>query len=254
MTISIVGSGNVAFTLCRLFYACGHNVVEITGRNEQAVTALAGICGAKANVCPSAIQPTMPAEIYLVCLSDEALNNLEKFDLGETGVWAHTAGAQPIEILADRTDHWGVLYPLQSLRKEKYPYSSIPFLVQGSDNTTQETLYQLAESTGFPVSRADNEQRLSLHLAAVFANNFTNHMLTISSTICEQHQLDSEMLIPLILETSTRIVDNKPAEMQTGPAIRGDEVTMRRHLQLLQSNPLWQELYRLISESIRKKY
>ena len=142
---------------------------------------------------------------------------------------------------------------MQSFSKERMPvWSKIPFCVDASDEESLLYLKKTAKIIGNLVYRVNDAQRAQLHVAAVFANNFANHCFAIAERLLEEENLPFEMLHPLMEETLAKALQDSPARMQTGPALRGDDDTLNRHLALLQKHPAWQELYTRLSDSIRR--
>jgi predicted short-subunit dehydrogenase-like oxidoreductase (DUF2520 family) len=164
----------------------------------------------------------------------------------------HTGGSVPREVLLEVSGHSGVLYPLQSLRRELRPYPEIPFLVDANDPDDRQRIADLARSISGQVKEADNETRLKLHLAAVLVNNFTNHLYVLADEYCRAEGADFSMLLPLIRETAGRLSRIAPGDAQTGPAARGDAATIERHLSLIDNYKDIREVYTLFTRQIRE--
>jgi predicted short-subunit dehydrogenase-like oxidoreductase (DUF2520 family) len=129
----------------------------------------------------------------------------------------------------------------------------IPVFFDGNDEITRNKLSQLANSvTGAKTREAGNDERLKLHLAAVFVNNFVNHLYVLAQDYCLKEGIDFKLLLPLIEETANRIKDISPEDSQTGPAIRHDRNTINRHLELLKNFPQLRNIYLLMTESIQQ--
>ncbi len=250
MIVSIIGTGNVAHVLAHHLHRSGHTIAEITGRNPEHVAALADKFGATASAERTGLQPAVAADLYIIALSDNVLYQLPAFDLGESGLWVHTAGSVGMQVLQNKARHTGVLYPLQSLVKIKMDYTDIPFLVNSAEPGQVNTLVELVNSMGFSCLQANDNERLQYHLAAVFANNFGNYMFTAAADICAQAHLPFGLLHPLIMETATRSGIAYPGEFMTGPAVRGDSATMEKHLGLLEHHEEFAALYAFISKAI----
>lgn len=157
-----------------------------------------------------------------------------------------------MDALSGRAAHFGVLYPVQTFSKAvAVDFSSLPLAVEASDEATLTQLEALAASLSSRVFRCDSNQRLSLHVAAVFACNFVNHCYAVGDAILARHGLDFDLIRPLILETATKVMAHRPDAVQTGPAVRNDTDTMRRHLALLADCPGLAQLYGTLSERIR---
>lgn len=251
MDIVIIGSGNVAAVLGRKFIAAGHRILQVVSRNASAASALAYEWDIFSTNYMSSINPE--AEVYLIAVNDEAIDDVAN-DLVLTGkIVAHTAASVPKEILKKVTNHYGVFYPLQSLRKDMDKLPDIPVFIDGSDELTKRKLQALAQSiAGKNVIEAGEIDRLKIHVAAVVVSNFTNHLYAMAEEFCRKEGLDFSQLQPLIEETALRIKDISPKEAQTGPAIRHDGETILKHLELLKDHPQLKSIYVLLTESIQQ--
>lgn len=251
MDIVIIGSGNVAAVLGRKFRAAGHKIVQIAGRNASAASALAYEWDTVSTNYLSAINRN--AEVYIIAVTDEAIGDVIREMKLPGKVVAHTAASVPKEILKNVTEHYGVFYPMQSLRKDMKKLPDMPVFFDGSDDLTKKKLKILASSVSEDkVTEAGDDARLKLHAAAVVVSNFTNHLYTLAEEYCRQEGLDFKLLLPLIEETALRIKDISPKEAQTGPAIRHDSVTIQKHLELLKNHPQLKNIYILLTESIQQ--
>ncbi|MDQ2752092.1 MAG: DUF2520 domain-containing protein, partial [Bacteroidota bacterium] len=189
-------------------------------------------------------------DLCLIAVADSAIETVAKqLNMSKTLV-VHTSGATSKEVL-NRFQNYGVLYPLQSIRKEMQYIPPVPFLVDANTIENTHILQHLASSTGNEVNTASDEQRLQLHLAAVFCSNFTNHLYALTQEYCAKQNVSFPLLYPLIKETAERLQWFGAAELQTGPAIRHDGNTIERHLQLLQSYPHLHNLYQIFTKSIQ---
>jgi predicted short-subunit dehydrogenase-like oxidoreductase (DUF2520 family) len=251
MNIVIFGSGNVAAVLGRKFREAGHQILQVVSRNNKAASALAYELDTESANYKSIINKQ--ADIYLFAVSDKAIEEVID-DLRLPGkVVAHTAASVPKEVLRNVSEHYGVFYPLQSLRTEMPGLPDIPLFVDGSDELTLTKLKELARSvSGEPVNEAGAEDRMKLHVAAVLVSNFTNHLYKLAADYCRKEGLDFKQLQPLIEETALRLKEISPQQAQTGPAIRHDEETIQKHLKLLESSPRIKEIYQLMTKSIQQ--
>jgi hypothetical protein len=166
----------------------------------------------------------------------------------------HTAGSVPQTVLAGITEDHGVLYPLQSLRKEIRVPQDIPLLVEGNSPAVLERIKAFAGSLSPQVLEADGDQRMKLHLAGVLVNNFSNHLYTLTADWCQREDLPFKLLLPLIVETAERLSLTDPARTQTGPAVRGDGATIEKHLKMLDNYKDIKELYKLMTFQIEELY
>lgn len=251
MNIVIIGTGNTATILGRKFKAAGHTILQVAGRNSAAASHLAYELDTVSTNYWTSVDKN--ADVYIIAVSDDAIETIAN-ELKLPGkVVAHTAASVPKEVLSKVTNHYGVFYPLQSLRKETESLPVIPFFVEGSDEKTILVLEKLAQSvSGEKVVHAGDEDRVKLHVAAVFVNNFTNYLYALAEEYCKNEGLDFNLLLPLIEETAMRVKNNSPKSVQTGPALRHDNETIKKHLALLKDHPRLQKAYAFISESIEQ--
>lgn len=252
MKVVIVGSGNVANSLCMLSHKAGHEIVQVVSRNIEHAKALA----AKFNTSSATL--TAPefeeADIYIISLTDAALGSVQKITALKGKFIVHTAGAVSMDVLRNCSSTYGILYPLQTLTKLTEQVPEIPFLIEGNTKETVHRIVEFARTLSTTTILADETQRLHYHVAAVFVGNFTNHLYAITENFCEKENIDFKNLLPLINEVTSRINHYSPREVQTGPAIREDIFTINRHLQTLSAHPDLKYLYLKLSESILKLY
>jgi predicted short-subunit dehydrogenase-like oxidoreductase (DUF2520 family) len=248
MKIVIVGTGNVADVLGRKLKHAGHAILQVFGRNGLQAEELAKEL--ESVPCSSWKLLDRNAELVLVAIADKALYELDNELKYPEGIVAHTAGSVSRDVLKEISGNYGVLYPLQSLRKQHPVLTSVPLLVDASNQNTLRVLLELAGTISPQVTIAEDDERLKLHVAAVCVNNFVNHLYAVAADYCKQEKLEFQLLQPLIRETAERIQNLPPRELMTGPAIRNDMVTVDRHLELLSRHPLFQKLYGEMTDSI----
>jgi len=250
MDLVIIGSGNVAAVLGRKFKAAGHGILQVVSRNASAASKLAYEWDTESTNYPSIINRN--ADVYLIAVSDDAIGEIAADLRMPKKVVAHTAASVSKDVLKMVSDHYGVFYPLQSLHKEDISLPEAPIFFDGSDEFTKKKLESLANSISpRHVGQASDDTRLKLHVAAVFVNNFTNHLYALAEDYCRKEGIDFKELLPLIEETSSRIKDISPSASQTGPAVRNDRETIQKHLALLQSHPQLKKVYEFFTASIR---
>ncbi|HSU27500.1 MAG TPA: DUF2520 domain-containing protein [Chitinophagaceae bacterium] len=251
MKIVIIGSGNVAAVLGRKFREAGHQILQVAGRNAKEASALAYEWDTVSTNYLSAINRN--ADVYIIAVTDDAIPDVIK-DLKLPGkVVAHTAASVKEDILKNVSLHYGVFYPLQSLRKDMLDTPEIPVFYDGNDEVAKNTLATLAHTIAKEkVAIAGDDTRLKLHVAAVFVSNFPNHLYALAEQYCRNEGLDFSQLTPLIEETANRIRTVSPLQAQTGPASRNDKETIEKHLAILAQYPALQHVYTLLTESIQK--
>lgn len=249
MKIVIIGSGNTATVLGRKIQASGHTILQVTGRNETTVTGLASELQCAPNVDPANIDRS--ADLYIIAIADKALPLLHEWLQLDKKMVVHTAAAVSKDVLRNLSRNYGVLYPLQTLRKEQQYIPEIPFLVDGNTADDLALVQDFAGTLSSRVVVADDESRLRMHVAAVFASNFANHLYVLAEDFCRKEGMQFSLLLPLIGETARRLEELQPRASQTGPAIRNDVNTIERHLQILNDHTHLKKLYELMTGSIR---
>jgi predicted short-subunit dehydrogenase-like oxidoreductase (DUF2520 family) len=190
------------------------------------------------------------ADLYIFAVSDMALPDcVQHYNITDKLI-VHTAGSVTKDVLKNVSYNYGVLYPLQSLRKEMQDIPDIPFLVDGNNENVLKAIYEFAGSLSTEVQVLHDEDRLKLHVAAVIVSNFTNHLYAIAEDFCKSEKVNFDLLKPLILETAARIKHHSPVDMQTGPAVRKDIQTLDKHLRLLTNYPKLRTTYMRLTDSI----
>lgn len=249
MKIALVGSGNVATVLGRLILKDPqHSVCQVISRDIAHARTLADELGAVAG--DFSHKPDTSADLFIIAISDSALENFfVEGNLHDKCV-VHTAGSVGIDILSRYSNYYGVLYPLQSLRKEVSEIPEIPFLINGNCDEATHYIEAFARSISTSVERSTDEERLKLHAAAVIVSNFTNHLYSIAEEYCNKENVPFNMLKPLIAETALRLKHFSPSQVQTGPAIRKDIHTLDKHLRLFTAHPRLRTMYLRLTDSI----
>ncbi len=247
--IIIIGAGNVGCHLARALYEAGYTISQVAGRREERLIALAADVNAEYTVAFEDILPGK--DLYIMALPDEVMEMvLPKLPLSDE-LLVHTSGSVPMDILCKYVENAGVFYPLQTFTKSKHiELNEVPFLIEANRIDNENKLIEVAQKLSNKVIVADSLKRLNLHIAAVFASNFSNHMYDIARRLLDEHGLDFELLVPLIMETASKATALGPSKAQTGPARRNDLEVIRKHLDLLKGNEEVMELYKRISESI----
>ena len=250
MRIVIFGSGNVASVLGRLCKKNGHEIIQVISRNVTHAKVLGDELNCRFTDNTGSIETA--AELYLVAIHDSALYDLNSnIHLGNKLI-VHTAGSVSKDVLKNVSVNYGVLYPLQSIRREMQYENEIPFLVDGNTEETKTLIEDIAKTISSNVTKANDEERLKLHVAAVVVSNFTNHLYALAEDFCQKENIDFKLLLPLIKETAGRLDTISPAEAQTGPAARNDIFTLEKHLQLLSDHPRLKYIYLKLTDSIMK--
>lgn len=251
MKAVIIGSGNVATHLGKALTKAQVQVSQVWSPNYENAAALAKQIGADAISNLTAI--ALDADICVISVKDDAIAKISDQLTGFKGLVVHTSGAVSLDVFANKFDNYGVFYPLQTFSKHKaVDFKTIPICIEANNVTTLAKLESLAVKLSDHVQEVASEKRKILHLAAVFACNFPNHLYALAEKILTDNGLDFAILRPLILETAVKVQQDLPLAVQTGPAIRNDEITMAKHEALLSNYQQCLEIYRTLSESIKK--
>ncbi len=248
--VVLLGAGNVATSLAMtLRDKC--ELKQIYSRTLAHATALACKCGC--DDATSDLKTLTDADVYIVSVSDDAIAGVSRDAGGDRhALWLHTSGSTPMEVFGSDRPFHGVLYPLQSFSRELVAdMNRVHFFIEGNTPEATALSEQLALTMSPHVHHANSRQRESLHVAAVFACNFANHMFTLASEVLDNENLPFEAMLPLIGNMVAKLDHLSPAASQTGPAARGDMAIIRRHLSRLEGRK--KEIYRLISQSILDK-
>lgn len=252
LSVTIIGSGNVAAFLARNFHKHGVRVEKIISRNAEKGKVLAAETNALWSDDFSS--PGSAENIVISAVKDSAANEVwHKLHI-ENRLLLHTAGTLSLDDLAPFAPARGVLYPLQSISADKAIDSrQVPFLIEANSAENLTKVRSLASLISEKITEADSAVRGKLHLAAVFANNFSNLCFHIAWELAQKEGLDPKLLLPLIDESCAKLHTLTPAEAQTGPAVRQDKNVMAKHLALLENMPETAAVYRLLSAEIYRR-
>lgn len=249
--ITIVGSGNVASYFGRLLHKHAYTISAVISRNIHTGRMLADKLGTKFS---STYEIDSKTDLLILCVNDDEVGHVNSSLITGDYAVCHCAGSLSVNILKSHASY-GVIYPLQSIHKDTdIVLTEVPFLIETNGHELQKRLENFLNNCHKSFYVVDSEKRLAYHLAAVFANNFTNAMLMAAEGISENFKLDFNLLKPLMAETFNRIEKLSPAQVQTGPAKRNDRATIERHLALLSGHPEMKKLYESVSGFIGEKF
>lgn len=254
MKIVFIGAGRLAVNLGQALLMAGHDIVQVYSRTIESASEMATTVGGVPTTDVNALDCT--ADAYIMAVSDAAMPELIPLVCKgrEQKVFVHTAGSMPMEVFGGMALHYGVLYPMQSFTKGRdVDFTEIPCFIEANDDYAGGIISELAGSISRKVSYLSSADRKYLHLAAVFACNFVNHCYAISSDILSEHGIPFDVMFPLIDETTRKVHQIKPADAQTGPAVRYDENVIRNQSMMLRGNPLVKDIYERMSMSIHRK-
>lgn len=245
--VVLLGGGNLATHLASAFAESPQiNLVQIYNRTLTSISHLSPLCATT-----DVFEELKEADVYVISVSDTAIEEIAKKLVAVSGLVVHTSGAMPMELLKETT-RYGIFYPLQSFTKGKQvSFQNIPLCIEAKQPKDLLLLKKMATAISEKVYDMNSEQRKKAHLAAVFVNNFVNHLYKIGEDICIENNIPFEVLHPIIEETATKIKDISPKKAQTGPANRKDKNTLALHEQELNTSQL--EIYRLLSNAIIKE-
>ncbi|MFT6808390.1 MAG: putative short-subunit dehydrogenase-like oxidoreductase (DUF2520 family) [Saprospiraceae bacterium] len=255
ISVSFIGAGHVANHLASSFYTKGVIVQQIYNRSHKSGRDLSRLVSAQ---YISSLKDLKPSDYLIIAVNDNAVKTIADAipkTLIKNTIIVHTSGSQSIEVL-QKHRYYGGFYPLQSFRKAlPIDIRTVPILISSKEEIVKKRLIQLGETISTKVTAISDADRSLIHLPAVMVNNFTNHLLQLAYDYCEKRNLDFTLLHPLINETVRRLENQKPPkEMQTGPAIRGDQNTINRHLTQLGDFSEIKQLYQFMSHHIEEYY
>ncbi len=252
MKIVLIGSGNIATHLGKAFMHTGHQIVQVYSRTLANAQALAKLLNSTGTDSLEAVVDH--ADLYLLAVSDAVIPEVAaQLPQELEGLVVHASGATHLDVLA-RFRHAGVIYPIQTFSKSvDLELIETPFAVEAREPADTSTLITFMSAISNRVFEGSSEQRMAMHLAAVFANNFSNALFQVAYDLLTQHDLPFDLIHPIILQTAEKVQNNEPRAVQTGPASRNDQNTINKHLQFISSNPDWQSIYQKISDLIVKR-
>jgi predicted short-subunit dehydrogenase-like oxidoreductase (DUF2520 family) len=247
--ITLAGAGNVAWHMGKALSQKGYVIKQVLDRTASSSKQLAKEL--KAELSGSPEDGIAGTDACLICVSDDAIASvIEQLKPGNCLIM-HTAGSVPLDVFKNHAVNYGVLYPLQTFtRGRPLDYCQIPFLIEANTPENLSLVNQIATSVSHRVMEADSTQRLFIHLAAIFASNFSNHMYALAEKLAREYNMPFDLFKPLIAETTAKAMDMSPQKAQTGPAVRGNVKVIEKHLELLKDHPRLQEIYRMISGDI----
>ncbi|MCX6275922.1 MAG: DUF2520 domain-containing protein [Bacteroidetes bacterium] len=252
MKIVLIGAGNVATHLGVALKKAKHEILQVYSRSESSSRELSQKLRCKYTTDVKSIFAA--ADLYIISISDHAIKEFLKYLSLKNKIIVHTSGSVPMKIFGKKFTNHGVIYPLQSFSKERnIRFNEVPLLVEGNNAATFSAIASLARSVSPFVFEMSSADRKTVHLAAVIANNFSNHLFVQAEKILMKKNIPFPLLGPLMHETVIKAIKVTPKAAQTGPAKRGDAKIIEEHLAMLKNEPSLQKIYKLLSESIEQE-
>lgn len=247
LKISIIGSGNVAQHLILAFQTLADvEIIQVFSRDKEIVSGIID-----SNKIIDDFSKLLPSDLIIIAVSDNAIAEVSTKIPFENQLVVHTSGGTNIDVL-NKKHRRGVFYPLQSFSKNKaVDFKNIPICLETENELDYFLLERIAKTISDKIYNINSLQRKSLHISAVFVNNFVNHLYQIGNDICEDNNVNFEILKPLILETANKITAISPKSAQTGPAKRRDSVVIEQHLDFLK-NENQENIYKILTQSIQQ--
>jgi predicted short-subunit dehydrogenase-like oxidoreductase (DUF2520 family) len=246
---AIIGSGNVAEHLAPALKKGGYKITQVYTRNRNSGKELTKKTGAV--LIHSFEEISNENQIVFICVSDHSIAEVaSNIPIGNYIV-VHTSGSTHLDILKQYHKKCGVFYPLQTFTKGiKTDWKKIPICIEGSNKAITDKLEEIAENIGGPIYKINSKKRQQIHLAAVFANNFSNACYNMAATLLMKNKVDFKILLPLIDQTALKTHFSTPQQLQTGPARRNDQKVIKEHLTLLNEDKELANVYKQISKYI----
>jgi predicted short-subunit dehydrogenase-like oxidoreductase (DUF2520 family) len=249
--VSIIGAGNVATHLGQRFFDCKINLVNVFSRDYSKAQQLAE--RVEAIPVNQLSDLSDEADIFIIAVKDDAIHLVAEQILFQNKLVVHTSGATPSTVFEKAFERYGIFYPLQTFSVgQPVDFETLPICVDANSAKDLQLLEDLGKVICPNIYKIDDKERAILHVCAVMVNNFTNHLYSIANDVLDRENISMNILKPLIQETVNKIQSNSPKEMQTGPAIRKDSQTIKKHLSFLEKYPNYQMMYRMMSESIQE--
>lgn len=245
----LIGAGNVASHLYKAFEGSKKlKFIQVYNRSLSAIDFV------DSNTeTTDELSQLLEADIYFLCVSDSAIATVSNQLPFTDRLVVHCSGGSAMNILSSKNRN-GVFYPLQTFIKNiQVDFSAIPICIEAENAKDQLLLLDIAKDISKNAQEINSQQRAAIHIAAVFVNNFINHLYHIGETIMQEHHMDFSMLQPLIEKTVKSALTSSPKDLQTGPAKRGDKVTINKHLSQLTSKE-HKDIYKIITNAISKQY
>lgn len=250
--VTIIGAGNVGHNFGLAFRQAGYLISEIYSRTQNSALLLSQTLNC--NYTTKLSELSDKTDIFVIAVNDDVIEEVITQIPHKDILIIHTSGSAPIQLFEDKGfKTYGIFYPVQSFSKHDVEsLKPIPICVEANNKEAENLFLSLASSVSSKVYLLDSEKRKTLHVAAVFANNFANHMFHIANRILAKDKISFEIIRPLIEKTAVKIKSETPLNCQTGPAVRKDNKVINSHLEYLNNQEEYREIYKLITDDIVK--
>ena len=255
MRLVLIGAGNLATNMGKALKGAGHDIIQVYSRTMLSARMLADVLECDATDDLQTV--SADADIYILSVKDAVLEHVANIVCNgrEERLFLHTAGSVSMTCFLGKAQNYGVLYPMQTFSKSReVDFREIPCFIEANSPEALQQINRLAASISNHVVCMSSNDRKYLHLAAVWACNFTNHCYDMAAEILEKHGISFRVMLPLIDETAKKVHTLTPRQAQTGPAVRYDENVIRAQIQLMKGSHLQQKLYEQLSKSIHQTH
>lgn len=256
LKIAIVGNGNLAFHLTKKFYEAGNPINRLLVREEADFKEFLPFLKSKSSISTGTHFESQKIELFILAVSDDAISEIiKRFKFPKKATIVHCSGSESIDIFFNTNVlNYGVIYPLQTFSKTKsINFEKVPIFIEYNNEISSKTIFRAVKLLSNEVSNVSSKKRLKIHLAAVFACNFSNALYAIAEAKLKEEDVELDLLAPLIKETIKKALENGANASQTGPAFRGDSQIIEKHLKMLELEPEISSVYSQLSELIRNK-
>lgn len=249
LDIVLIGAGNLSTRISHPLQNAGCSIVQVISNSEASSKKLARELNASYSYTIKELNND--ADIYIIAVPDSEIISVANSLSLQDKLVIHTSGGTDMDILKDTSNNYGVIWPVQTLLKDRETdMSKVPLCIEGNNDNSLAVIKKIAGLLSNEIHELSSQHRILVHTAAAFACNFSNHMYVIAKNLLEEESIPFSILYPSIIETASNVEKHDPEKGQTGPAVRKDEQTMEEHLKVLKDHPVYQKIYTLVSQSI----
>jgi predicted short-subunit dehydrogenase-like oxidoreductase (DUF2520 family) len=252
MQVVMIGAGNMATVFVKVLLANNYEIVQVYSRTKESALQLASIAGCRYTSLMGEL--VLDADIYIIAVSDDAIENIASQLRVKNKLVIHTAGPVTKNLLSTSSENYGVLWPIKMIRKNMSDFGSVPVAIDASNDISFAEVKKLASCISENIFEADDAKRLHLHVLAAVTTNFTNHLYTLAYQYAKDQGIDFSLFYPIIKDAAVAIQQVDPAALQAGPAFRGNLATIEKHKLLLLHHDALLHIYNLFTKSIMDMY